>query len=126
MSQMITTSHHDLHWHRRVAYRTRVPRVTCRCQPYHRGRPIDVASLNIDEVPAQGRTPYRFVIVPGYTPRLGWRAGLHPKNIVRLEGALAALSSGLACAVIVSGAAVHSPDNEAILMRDWLNDRGVD
>jgi hypothetical protein len=66
------------------------------------------------------------LIVPGYTPRLGWSRGLHPKNVERLERALADLQAGLAPSLIVSGAAVHSPDNEAVLMREWLIDRGVE
>jgi hypothetical protein len=64
--------------------------------------------------------------VPGYTPRFGWSGGLHLKNVRRLERALADLEAGLAPVVIVSGGAVHSPDNEAVLMREWLLDHGVD
>jgi hypothetical protein len=93
----------------------------------HRGRPVDVASLQPTALPpVDGRAPFAFVIVPGYTPRFGWRAGLHPKAIARLERAVAAVKSGLAPALIVSGGAVHSPDNEALLMREWLVERGVD
>lgn len=36
------------------------------------------------------------------------------------------LRAGLASTVIVSGGAVHSADNEAVLMRQWLVERGVD
>jgi hypothetical protein len=68
---------------------------------------------------------YPFLIVPGYTPRFGWRGGLHPKNVRRLERALLDLEAGVAPSVIVSGGAVHSPDNEAVLMREWLLDHGV-
>jgi hypothetical protein len=66
-----------------------------------------------------------FLIVPGYTPRFGWRRGLHPRAIGRLRRALAGLRAGLAPAVIVSGGAVHSDDNEALLMQSWLLAQGV-
>src|SRR5262249_7297996 len=69
--------------------------------------------------------PYPFLIVPGYTPRFGWRPGLHPINIGRLAQALFDLQQGLAPRVIVSGGAVHTADNEAVLMRQWLIERGV-
>jgi len=65
-------------------------------------------------------------VVPGYTPRFGWKRGLHDKAIARLELALAALGRGDAPAVIVSGGAVHSPENEALLMHAWLVARGVE
>jgi hypothetical protein len=98
----------------------------CRCAPTHRGRPIDLGSLNTIRRPRPtgGRFPY--LIVPGYTPRLGWRGGLHPKNVERLSRALDDLRAGWAPVVIVSGGAVHSPDNEALLMRAWLLRRGVE
>jgi hypothetical protein len=98
----------------------------CRCVPLHRGRPFDVAALNRATPPTDPTAPYPFLIVPGYTPRFGWRRGLHPKNIARLEVALGDLRAGVAPAVIVSGGAVHSPDNEALLMREWLLDHDVD
>lgn len=76
--------------------------------------------------PRDPHAPWPFLIVPGFTPRLSWRGGLHPRNIRRLERAAADLGAGLAPAVIVSGAAVHSPDNEAVLMREWLIVHGVE
>ncbi len=76
--------------------------------------------------PTDPRAPFPFLIVPGYTPRFGWSGGLHPKNVERLERALGGLAGGLAPAVIVSGGAVHSPENEAVLMREWLLARGVE
>jgi hypothetical protein len=69
--------------------------------------------------------PFDTLIVPGFTPRYGWRAGLHPKNAERLARAHSDLALGLASHVIVSGAAVHSADVEAELMCDWLVERGV-
>jgi len=93
--------------------------------PTHRGRPVDVARLNAVE-PPRAAAPFPFLVVPGYTPRFGWRAGLHPRAALRLETALGDLRGGLAPAVIVSGGAVHSDDNEAILMREWLLARGVE
>jgi len=68
---------------------------------------------------------YRFIVVPGYTPRFGWKSGLHPKCVRRLELALDALERKLAPAVIVSGGSVHTRENEAVLMREWLLGRGV-
>ena len=64
--------------------------------------------------------------MPGFTPLFGWRAGLHPRAARRLERAAELLDEGRAATVIVSGGAVHSPDNEALLMREWLVARGVD
>ena len=64
--------------------------------------------------------------MPGFTPLFGWRAGLHPRAAERLDRAAMTLAEGHAATVIVSGGAVHSPDNEALLMRQWLIDRGVD
>lgn len=63
--------------------------------------------------------------MPGYTPRVGWRGGLHPKAAARLARAQADYEAGLGGAFIVTGGAVHSPDNEAVLMREWLVDHGV-
>lgn len=97
----------------------------CRCQPTHRGRAIDPAALNAGwRGPGGGRWP--FLIVPGYCPRFGWSDGLHPRAVARLEQAARDLEAGLASTIIVSGAAVHSADNEALLMREWLLGRGVD
>ena len=93
----------------------------CRCQPRHRGQPIDAAALNRGWHGAPS-----FLIVPGYTPMFGWKAGLHPRAVKRLERAARALGDGLGATVIVSGGAVHSPDNEALLMRQWLLAHGVD
>src|SRR5258706_15500356 len=97
----------------------------CRCAPTHRGRPVDAEQLNRGLHARQGGR-YSFLIVPGYTPRLRWWGGLHPKNIERLAQALHDLEAGLASSLIVTGGAVHSPDNEAVLMRSWLLARGVD
>ena len=73
---------------------------------------------------ARPRWPY--LVVPGYTPRFGWKRGLPPKAVARLTQALTDLRSGLAAAVIVSGGTVHAFDNEAVLMREWLRERGVE
>src|SRR5262245_54338668 len=73
-----------------------------------------------------GRAQWPFLIVPGYTPRFGWTTGLHPEAVERLERALDDLQAGLAPAVIVSGGAVHSDENEAVLMREWLLAHGVE
>ena len=100
--------------------------VSCRCQATHRGQPVDTAALNPARPPRDPSAPWPFLIVPGYTPRLGWRGGLHARNLERLERALADLRAGLAPAVIVTGGAVHSPDNEAVLMREWLLAHGVE
>ncbi|HEX9105485.1 MAG TPA: YdcF family protein [Polyangia bacterium] len=101
----------------------------CRCRPLHRGRAVDVAALNggwrgVDEPRREARWP--FLIVPGYTPRLGWSCGLHPAAAARLEQAAIDVEVGLASTIIVSGGTVHSDDNEAVLMRQWLVERGVD
>jgi hypothetical protein len=105
----------------------------CRCCPTHRGRSVDVAALNAGwrgaaatkrDVADGVRWP--FLIVPGYTPRLGWSRGLHPEAAARLEQAAIDVAAGLASTIIVSGGAVHSVDNEAVLMRQWLIGRGVD
>ena len=92
----------------------------------HRGRPVDVASLNAHWRDGDRAAPWRFLIVPGYTPRLGWSRGLHPDAAERLEQAAVDVAAGLAATIIVSGGAVHSVDNEAVLMREWLLGRGVD
>jgi hypothetical protein len=102
----------------------------CRGRAFHRGRPVDADALNarwrgLDELERRGRR-WPFLIVPGYCPHFGWSAGLHPKAIARLEQAARGLEAGLASTVIVSGGAVHSPDNEALLMREWLLERGLD
>src|SRR5262249_52758502 len=106
----------------------------CRCQPMHRGVPVDTVSLNFgwsgiteehlryDPPAATGGVP--FVIVPGYCPHFGWRRGLHPRAVRRLERALARAGAS-AATFIVSGGAVHSDENEAVLMREWLLARGV-
>jgi hypothetical protein len=85
-----------------------------------------VSALNRWPTRRDPRAPFPFLIVPGYTPRLGWSRGLHPKNLERLARALSDLGAGLAPSVIVSGGAVHSADNEAVLMREWLIDQGVE
>jgi hypothetical protein len=96
----------------------------------HRGAPVDDEAWNARAIAAGDdafrRAPFSALIVPGFTPRLFWQRGLHPKAVERLERALADLREGLAPSVIVSGGAVHSPDNEAVLMRDWLLDRGLE
>jgi uncharacterized SAM-binding protein YcdF (DUF218 family) len=96
----------------------------------HRGRPIELGALDGGPVPTTavggGRPTWPYLVVPGYTPRFGWRDGLPSKAIERLERALAALHAGLGAAVIVSGGTVHSDENEAVLMRQWLLDRGVE
>lgn len=100
--------------------------VTCGCQPMHRGQPVDVGALN-PRVPYVDRgARFAWAIVPGYTPRLGWQRGLHPKARARLDAALVALARRQVGALIVSGGAVHSADNEAVLMREYVLERGVD
>jgi hypothetical protein len=98
----------------------------CRCQPLHLGERVDAAALNRGWRGLDGRAPVPFLIVPGYCPHFGWRRGLHPRAAARLEEAHRALAAGRAEAVIVSGGAVHSDDNEAVLMRRWLVARGAD
>src|SRR5438477_4623731 len=100
------------------------PVPSCRCRPTHLGEAIDAAALNAEWRGSDTRAPWPFLIVPGYCPRFGWRGGLHPKAVARLERAARDLRDGLAATVIVSGGAVHSPDNEALLMRQWLVERG--
>jgi hypothetical protein len=99
--------------------------VACRCAATHRGRSVDTAALNAHPPPRDPSARWPFLVVPGYTPRFGWRGGLHARCIERLERALANLRGNLAPAAIVTGGAVHSPDNEAVLMREWLLERGV-
>jgi hypothetical protein len=94
----------------------------CRCQPSHQGRALDAAALNRAWTGVDPTARQAFVIVPGYCPFFGWR-GLHPRAAARLEAALATADTG--ATFIVSGGAVHSQDNEALLMRQWLLDRGV-
>lgn len=98
----------------------------CRCRPLHRGRPVDAAALNAGWRGLDAGTRWPFLIVPGFCPRLGWSSGLHPRAVTRLEQAAVDLEAGLSSTIIVSGGAVHSADNEALLMRDWLVGRGVD
>jgi hypothetical protein len=106
------------------------PGAACRCTPTHRGRPLDPRDFDAGPPPGQpiggGEAPWPFLIVPGYTPRWGWKRGLHRRAIERLERALDDLRAGLAPAVIVSGGTVHSDENEAVLMREWLLARGVE
>jgi hypothetical protein len=99
---------------------------SCRCQATHRGKPVDAAALNPLRPPRDPSAPWPFLIIPGFTPWRGWRGGLHPRNLERLERGLSDLRGGLAPAVIVTGGAVHSPDNEAVLMREWLLAHGVE
>lgn len=98
----------------------------CRCQPTHRGRPVDAAALNGGWRGVDEGARFPFLIVPGYCPRFGWSAGLHPMAAARLEQAARDLEAGVGGSIIVSGGAVHSTDNEAVLMREWLIGRGVD
>ena len=98
----------------------------CRCRPRHRGRPVDAAALNHGWRRVDDGARWPFLVVPGYTPRLGWSRGLHPEAAARLEQAAIDVEAGLASTIIVSGGTVHSDDNEAVLMRDWLLERGVD
>ncbi len=97
----------------------------CRCQPRHRGAPVDAATINAGWHGLVDEAPWPFLIVPGYCPRFGWARGLHPVAEARLRQAVADLEAGLASTVIVTGGAVHSDDNEAVLMRQWLVERGV-
>ncbi len=98
----------------------------CRCQPTHRGRVVDVEALNAGWRGLDGGRRWPVLVVPGYCPRFGWSSGLHPAAVARLEEAARVLAAGLASTAIVSGGAVHSADNEAVLMRQWLIERGVD
>ncbi len=102
------------------------PVAPCRCQATHRGQPVDSAILNAATPAHADGARWPFLIVPGFTPRIGWRGGLHPRNVERLVRATADLRLGLAPSVIVTGGAVHSPDNEAVLMRQWLITHGVE
>lgn len=105
---------------------------TCRCVPRHLGAPVDAATLN---APAEARLRSRAdresgevdcLIVPGFTPRFGWRAtSLHPVPDESCAQAARDLQGGVAPFVIVSGGAVHGPANEAVLMREALLARGV-
>lgn len=96
----------------------------CRCQPRHRGEPLP-ADLNPASPVRDPHARWTFAIVPGFTPRLGWRAGLHAIARERCDAAIASLERGRIANVIVSGGSVHSPDNEAWLMREYLLARGV-
>jgi hypothetical protein len=102
------------------------PLDACRCSPTHRGRPVDAVALNGGWRGVDAGRRWPFVIVPGFTPRLGWSRGLHPAAAARLEEARVVLAAGLTSTIIVSGGAVHSDENEAVLMREWLLARGVD
>ncbi|MSP60440.1 MAG: YdcF family protein [Myxococcales bacterium] len=103
----------------------------CRCRPVHRGEAVDAAALNgatLARIPSYLKEPREVdcLIVPGYTPRFGWPAGrLHPKAARRCAAAVADLAAGIAPLAIVSGGAVHNPDNEALLMREELLAAGV-
>jgi hypothetical protein len=92
----------------------------------HRGVPVDATELNRGWRGIDASRRWPFVIVPGYTPRLGWSRGLHPEAAARLAEAALVLDAGLTSTIVVSGGAVHSQDNEAVLMRQWLLARGVD
>ncbi len=92
----------------------------------HRGAAIELTAFDSVPVPVEPGVRYRFALVPGYTPYLGWPGGLHPEAVTRLELAQRALDERLASVVIVSGGAVHSPDNEAVLMYEWLVTHGVE
>lgn len=103
----------------------------CRCRPRHLGRLVDTEALNaataarLEELRGKGREA-DCLIVPGYTPRIGWRrGGLHPKGAERCRAAAADLRAGVAPMVIVSGAAVHGDDNEAVVMREALLAEGI-
>ncbi len=98
----------------------------CRCRPTHRGQPVDAAKLNAGWRGIDRGRRWPFLVVPGYCPRLGWSRGLHPRAEARLEQAAVDVAAGLASTIIVTGGAVHSDDNEAVLMRQWLVGRGVD
>lgn len=82
--------------------------------------------MNPSTYVADPRAEYAFAIVPGYTPRLGWRAGLHPVAQARCDDALRWYERGRVANLIVSGGTVHSPDNEAWLMREYLIARGFE
>ena len=105
--------------------------LSCRCKPHHRGRPVDAEALNFETAARmeEHRNAEREVdclIVPGFTPRLGWRrGGLHPKAAERCRSAAEDLHAGVAPLVIVSGAAVHGEDNEAVVMREALLAVGI-
>src|SRR5262245_54435795 len=99
--------------------------VACRCCPTHRGAPVDAAALAPPSLFRTAQAPYPFLVVLGYTPRFLWRHGLHPRLVARLERARKDLLDGVAPVAIVTGGAVHSPDNEAVMMRQWLLDHGV-
>ena len=50
-----------------------------------------------------------FLVVPGYTPRLGWSRGLHPQAAARLEQAAVDVAAGLASTIIVAAARCTRP-----------------
>jgi hypothetical protein len=99
----------------------------CRCEPTHQRRPFNPDSFN---APALARlaslraTPREVdcLILPGYTPTDDPPppGTLNAKAIQRCNAVIDDLRKGVAPVVIVSGAAVHSDDNEAIMMRAQL------
>jgi hypothetical protein len=103
----------------------------CRCRPTHLGQPVDERALNREaeqELGRAGRRPGEVdcLILPGYTPRFGWRSpGLHPRIAETCRIAAGDLATGVAPLCIVSGGAVHGPANEAVLMRAELLALGV-
>lgn len=104
----------------------------CRCAPTHHGRPVDVTAENAaaEAFIAGGghlapRGEVDCLIVPGFTPRLFKRAGLHPLVEWTCRTAAEDLRRGVAPLCIVSGGAVHGPGNEAVEMRDFLLREGV-
>jgi DUF218 domain-containing protein len=119
---------------------TREPRMAgaaatpCGCRPLHRGVAVDAGALNAaaDALIRAGlhrdsRGEVDCLVVPGYTPRLRlWRRpGLHPLIARTCQVAARDLEAGVAPLVIVSGGAVHGPDNEAMQMREFLLAQGV-
>lgn len=108
--------------------------VPCRGRPRHLGAPVDASALNRAAAlrlsalsPGErGGAEADCLIVPGFTPRLGWRSlALHPRPAESCARAASDLARGLAGTIIVTGGAVHGPANEAVLMRDALLARGV-
>ncbi len=105
----------------------------CRCEPTHQGHPFDPDPLNaktLARLPSLRATPREVdcLILPGYTPD-----GDPPPPGVLVEKALERcrvvvedLRANVAPVVIVSGGAVHSDDNEAVMMRGQLMGAGVE
>jgi hypothetical protein len=109
-----------------------LPVPICRCRPTHQGQPIDAAALNAPAFAAlpenpSGRGEVDCLIVPGFTPTEGnpVRGQMHPKMARRVAAAADDLLHGVAPLAIVTGAAVYSPDNEAMLMRAGLLAAGI-